>query len=97
MWGCDHADRRTCAARLAEKVPVKSAILYTDAWPRAHGSPPAQAPGRHGIAEGAREDEGDGRREGPCHAGEGAGAALRTDLRAFRGVHKPSLPRDVAT
>jgi hypothetical protein len=28
---------------------------------------------------------------------EGAGAALRTSLRAFRGVHKPYLHLDVAT
>jgi len=31
------------------------------------------------------------RREVHCHACEGAGAALRTDLRAFRGVHKQYL------
>jgi hypothetical protein len=36
------------------------------------------------------------RGDGPCEVHgntcEGAGAALRTDLRAFRGVHKRYLP-----
>jgi transposase-like protein len=31
------------------------------------------------------------------HTCEGTGAALRTDLRAFRGVHKPSVPLYRAT
>jgi len=43
----------------------------------------------HGVHEWARDDEGDGSREGHGHTCEGAGAALRTDLRAFLGVHKP--------
>jgi hypothetical protein len=41
--------------------------------------------------------DGDGRREVHCNSCEGAGAALRTSLRAFRGVHKQYLHLYVAT
>ena len=40
---------------------------------------------------------GDGLREVHCNTCEGAGAALRTYLRVFRGVHKQYLHRYVAT
>jgi hypothetical protein len=52
---------------------------------------------RHGVREWARDDDGDGRREVHCNSCEGAGAALRTYLRAFRGVHKQYLHLYVAT
>jgi len=42
-------------------------------------------------------DDGEGRRELHGHSCEGAGAALHTYLRAFRGSHKRSLHLDVAT
>jgi transposase-like protein len=45
----------------------------------------------------ARDDEGDGRREVHGHTCDGAGAALRTSLRAFRGVHKHDLHLYVTT
>ena len=54
-------------------------------------------PSRHGVHEWARDDDGDGRREVHCNTCEGAGAALRTYLRAFRGVHKQYLHLYVAT
>lgn len=82
---------------MAEHVPRQSAVLYTDAWQSDHGSHPAHATVRHGGHEGARDDDGDGRREVPCHSCEGAGTALRTSLRAFRGVHKQYLYLYVAT
>ena len=41
--------------------------------------------------EWARDDDGDGRREVHCNSCEGSGAALRTYLRTFRGVHKKYL------
>jgi transposase-like protein len=97
FWVCDHADRRTCAALIAENVPLKSTILYTDEWQSYHGSHPAHATVRHGTYEWARDDDGDGRREVHCNSCEGAGAALRTYLRAFRGVHKQYLHDYVAT
>jgi hypothetical protein len=43
------------------------------------------------------DGDGDGIREVHCNPGEGAGAALRTYLRTFRGVHKQSLHLSVAT
>jgi len=97
FWGCDRADRRTCADLIAESVPQQRAILYTDAWPSYHGSHPAHAAVSHGVREGARANDHDGIREVHCNTCEGAGAALRTDLRAFRGVHKQYLHRSVAT
>ena len=82
---------------IAENVPRQSAVLYTDEWQSYHGSHPAHATVRHGIHEWARDDDGDGRREVHCNSCEGAGAALRTYLHAFRGVYKQSLDRYVAT
>jgi transposase len=97
FWVCDHADRRTCADLITESVPQQSAILYTDEWQRDHGSHPAHATVWHGRREWARDDDHDGVREVHCHTWEGGGAALRTYLRAFRGVHKRYLHLYVAT
>jgi hypothetical protein len=49
------------------------------------------------MHEWARDEDGDGHREVHCNTCEGAGAALRTYLRAFRGVHKQYLHLYVAT
>jgi len=97
FWVCDHADRRTGYDLIAENVPLDRTILYTDEWQSSHGSHPAQAPVRHGIYEWARDDDGDGRREVHGNSSEGAGAALRTYLCAFRGVQKQYLHLYVAT
>jgi transposase len=96
-WGCDHADRQTCHHLIADHVPPGSTLLYTDAWQRYRGSHPSHATVRHGVREWARDDHGDGQREVHCNTWEGAGAALRTYLRAFRGVHKRYLHLYVAT
>ena len=88
---------RTCHDLIIDNLPAGSTQLYTDEWQSSRGSHPAHATVRHGVHEGARDDGGDGRREVHCHACEGAGAALRTDLRAFRRVHKQDLPLYVAT
>ena len=72
-------------------------MLYTDEWQSYCGSHPSHATVRHGVHEGARDDDGDGRREVHGNTCEGAGAALRTSLRAFRGVHKQYLHLYVAT
>lgn len=50
----------------------------------------------HSDHEWARDDDGDGRREVHCNTCEGWDTALRTVLRAFRGVHKAYLACDVA-
>jgi hypothetical protein len=93
----DHADTRTCRTLIADNIPAGSTRLDTDAWQSARGSHPAHATVRHGVHAWARDDDGDGRREVHCNTGEGAGAGLRTDVRVFRGGHKPSLHRYVAT
>jgi transposase len=51
----------------------------------------------HGVREWARDDNDDGQREVHCNSCEGAGAALRTYLRAFRGIHKQYLYLYIAT
>ena len=95
--GGHRADTRTCAALGTEHVPAVSTPLYTDAWQRDRGSHPGHATVRHGVHAGARDAAGEGRREVHGHTCEGAGAALRTSVRAFRGVHQRSLPLSVAT
>jgi hypothetical protein len=97
FWVCDHADRRTCAALIAENVPTGRTRLHTDAWQSDRGSHPCHATVSHGVHEWARDDDGEGRRDVHCHTCEGAGAALRTYLRVFRGVHKQYLHLYVAT
>jgi transposase-like protein len=96
-WVCDHADTPTCAALIAENLPAGRTWLYTDEWQSYRGSHPCHATVRHGVHEWARDDDGDGRREVHGNSCEGAGAALRTYLRAFRGVHKQYLYLYVAT
>lgn len=78
-------------------MPLGSTRLYPDAWQSDRGSPPCHAAVRPGVHEWARDDEGDGRREVHGHTWEGAGAALRTSLCAFRGGHKRYLPLYGAT
>jgi hypothetical protein len=97
LWVCDQAHPRTCATLIAEHRPTGSTRLYPDEWQSDRGSQPCHATVRHGVHEWARDDAGDGRREVHCHTCEGAGAALRTDLRAFRGMHKRYRHLDVAT
>jgi transposase len=97
LWVCDHANTCTCSSLIAENVPEDGAILYTDEWQSYRGSHPCHATVSHGVREWARDDDGDGRREVHCNTCEGAGTALRTYLRAFRGVHKQYLHLYVAT
>jgi transposase len=97
LWVGDRADKRTCAALIAENIPLESTILYTDEWQSYRGSHPAHATVCHSVYEWARDDDGDGRREVHSNTCEGTGAALRTYLRVFRGVHKPYLHLYVAT
>ena len=49
-----------------------------------------------GRREWARDDDGDGIREVHCNGCEGSGAALRTFLRVFQGVHKEYLAEYMA-
>jgi transposase len=96
-WVCDHADRQTCHDLISDTVPPGSTRLYTDEWQRYRRSHPCHATVAHGMREWARDENGDGQLEVHCNTCEGAGAALRTYLRTFRGVHKQYLHLSVAT
>jgi transposase-like protein len=96
-WVCDHANRQTCHALMADHVPPGRPLLSTDEWQSDRGSHPYQTTGAHGVREWARDENGDGQRAVHGHTCEGAGAGLRTYLRAFRGVHQQSLHLYVAT
>ena len=95
-----------CLRVIESTVPAGAAILYTDEWSgyrRVEAELQiAHATVRHGrddagTREWARDDDGDGQREVHCNSCEGGGAALRTYLRSFRGVHKRYLKDYVAT
>ena len=91
------SDKRTCVSLIAENVPVNNTQLCSDKWQSHRGSHPSHTTVRHGVPEWPRDDDRDGRREVHGNICEGAGAALRTYVRGFRGVHKPYLHLYVAT
>jgi transposase len=102
----DNADSSDCLKIIESTVPCGAAILYTDDWSGyrrvASELEIAHSTVRHGrddegTREWARDDDGDGKREVHCNTCEGAGTALRTFLRVFRGVHKRYLKLYVAT
>jgi hypothetical protein len=78
-------------------APLRPHVLLTVEWQSYRRRRPSHTAVRHGIHEWAREADGDGLCEVHGNSCAGAGAALRTYLRAFRGVHKQSLPLYVAT
>jgi transposase len=101
-----HSDSETCLEVVSRVVKPTARVLNTDEWPgyaRVETEIGLRhATVKHGQAgseerEWARDDDGDGVREVHCNGCEGAGAALRTYLRVFRGVHKKYLGRYVAT
>ena len=101
-----HADSKTCLEVVGAVVKPTARVMNTDEW-RGYARVEREIGLRHatvkhgkagsGQREWARDDDGDGVREVHCHGCEGAGAALRTYLRVFRGVHKKYLDRYVAT
>jgi transposase len=97
FWVCDHADKRTSHELIDENIPAGSTVLYTDEANNYPGCHPRHGTVCHSAKEWARDDDGDGKREVHCNTCEGAGAGLRTYLRAFRGVHKAYLHLYIAT
>jgi transposase len=99
-------DSATCLAVVKAAAKPGARVLNTDEWQGYAKVETALGLGhatvKHGKAESgarewARDDDGDGVREVHCNGCEGAGTALRTYLRVFRGVHKKYLDRYVAT
>lgn len=95
IWVCDHADRPTCHRLVHETVPPTATLLASDEWRAYTGVHRNHHTVAHARGEWARDDDGDGRREVHCNTCEGVGAALRSFLRTFRGVHKCYLHRYV--
>ena len=97
----EHSDAATCREVVASTALPGAATLYTDEWGGYRSMKAKLKLGhrtvRHGKKEWARDDNEDGVREVHCNTCEGAGAGLRTYLRAFRGVHKYYLAEYVAT
>jgi hypothetical protein len=86
----------SCRAIVATYVPSGGTIFYSDEWSGYHDVHPVHRTVCHSDHEWARDDDGDGRREVYCNTCEGWRTALRTFLRAFRGVHKVYLACYVA-
>jgi transposase-like protein len=97
FWVCDHADKWICHELIDEDIPVGSTVLYTNESNSYPGCHPEHGTVCHSANEWARDDDEDGIREVHCNTCEGAGAALRTYLRMFRGIHRANLHLYVAT
>ena len=85
------SDKATCHGILAEAVPTDGTIVYSDEEWSYHGIEPQHATVNHAQHAWARDDDGAGVRAVHGNRCAGAGAALRTFLRPFRGVHKVNL------
>lgn len=96
-WVVENANGATCKGIIAEAVPSDGTIVYSDEYRSYHGIAPEHATVNHSAYEWARDDDGDGYREVHCNTCEGTGAALRTFLRPFRGVHQRYLTDYVST
>lgn len=96
-WVAEHADRKTSRQIVQDSIAPDGTLFFTDEASNYTGVHPQHGTVCHGQGEWARDDDGDGRREVHCNSCEGAGAALRTYLRVFRGVHKFYLAEYVAT
>lgn len=93
----EHADKASTRRIIRASIPRRSTLLFTDEATNYTGLHPHHATVCHRQREWARDDDSDGLREVHCNSCEGMGAALRTYLRVFRGVHKYYLAEYVAT
>jgi transposase len=96
-WVVEHADKASSRRIIEASIPSEGTLFFTDEASNYTGLHTHHATVCHSQKEWARDDDGDGRREVHCNSCEGAGAALRTYLRPFRGVHKYFLAEYVAT
>lgn len=95
-WVVEHADKRTSREIVEARIAPEGTLFFTDQGSNDTGLHPQHATVCHGTHAWARDGDGDGRREVQCTSCEGAGAALRTLLRVFRGDHTCFLAEDVA-
>jgi transposase len=96
-WVVEPADQPTTQTILVSALPRSDSVLYTDAATKYTSLPMNPHTVCHARHEWARDDDGDGMREVHCNSCQGMGAALRTYLRTFQGVHKYYLAEYVAT
>ena len=82
-----------------ERATSRTAAVYTDessAYNHVRDTGRTHHTVCHSHREYARDDDGDGVREGHCNTREGIWTGLRNFLRPFRGVHKKYLAQYVA-
>jgi transposase len=96
-WVVEHADKASSRRIIRASIAEHSTLLFSDEATNSTGLHPHHATICHAQHAWARDDDGDGIREVHCNSCEGSGAALRTYLRVFRGVHKYYLAEYVAT
>ena len=96
-WVVEHADKATSRRIIRASIPCQATLLFTDEATNYTDVHPHHGTVCHALHEWARDDDGDGIREVHCNSCEGAGTALRTFLRLFRGVHKYYLAEYLAT
>ncbi len=96
-WVVEHTDKATSRAIVEARIVPTGTLFFTDEGTNYRGVHPHHGTVCHRDHEWARDDDGDGIREVHCNTCEGLGAALRTYLRPFRGVHKYYLAEYVAT
>ena len=90
-----HTDGKTLKRHVA-RFTTSTARVNTDEWRGYNRLARAQVTVKHGLPEGARDEEGDGIRAVHTNTAEGMWTGLRNFLRPFRGVHKKHLVGYVA-
>jgi len=75
---------------------ISDCHVYTDEYDSYNEIERTRSTVQHGIKEWARDDDGDGIREGLTNSAEGMWTGLRNFPRPFRGVHRKCLSGHLA-
>ena len=86
----EHTDGATLCAHV-HRYTAQAACCYTDEWQGYRRIRRSHRTVCHGAQEWARDDDGDGIREGHINTIEGLWTAVRNFIRPFSGAHKKYL------